>query len=110
MLGRHDKEVCLPRGDRTILLLVSEDIPAAHDCLVDAFGFAAGDMERQAEVRAGATTMWLQRVTAEHGLGSARVVGVARSGRVVLVEDVDGHGQRACAGGARIATEPEDRP
>ncbi len=42
MVGGPDKEVCLPRFDRTIPLLVSEDLPAAHDFLVDAFGCEAG--------------------------------------------------------------------
>src|SRR5262249_47157760 len=42
MGGGHDTEGCLPRCDRPIPLLVSEDLPAAHDCLVDACGCAAG--------------------------------------------------------------------
>ena len=116
-VGGHSREVWRPRCDRTVPLLVSEDIPAAHDCLVDAFGCEAGGMERHAvgqpmpaAVRAGATTMWWHRGTAEHGCGSARAVGVARSGLVVLVDDSDGHCQRARASDARIAMEPEDRP
>ena len=42
MVGGPDKEVYLPRFGRTIPLLVSEDLPAAHDFLVDAFGCEAG--------------------------------------------------------------------
>jgi uncharacterized glyoxalase superfamily protein PhnB len=68
----------MPKFERVIPLLVYADIPAAHDFLVTAFGFQAGGVMRDAEgqpvhgeVRAGDATIWLHRVTAEHGLTSA---------------------------------------
>ena len=83
---------------RVIPLLVYEDIPAAHDFLVHAFGFEAGGVEYDehgrpvhAEVRAGATAIWLHRVTEEHQLSSP-LAGVAGSGLVLFVDDLDGIG------------------
>jgi len=103
--------------ERVIPLLVYEDIPAAHDFLVKAFGFDAGGVELNAEgqpihaeVRAGATTIWLHRVTEAHDLDSPRRIGMARSGLVVQVDDVDAHCERARAAGAHVEHEPEDRP
>ena len=84
--------------DRVIPLLVYEDLPGAHDFLVEAFGFAAGGVDCNeegkpihAEVRAGTTSIWLHRVAAEHQVGSPHEVGVASSGLVVHVDDVDQH-------------------
>ena len=95
-------------------MLVYKDIAGAHDFLVKAFGFEPGVVDRNAqgqavhgEVRAGDTTIWLHRVTAEHGLDSSAM---ASGGLVVEVEDVDAHYQRARAGGAQIKTEPQDQP
>ena len=102
---------------RVIPLLVYADIPAAHDFLVNAFGFESGGVERtpsgeavHAEVRAGETTIWLHRVTAEHELGSPSTKGVMGSGLVVHVDDVDAHFQRAKAAGATIDSEPTNQP
>src|ERR1700681_2281124 len=60
----------MSKFERIIPLLVYEDIPAAHDFLVAAFGFAAGGVERNAEglavhgeVRVGDTEIWLHRAT-----------------------------------------------
>ena len=107
----------MPVFERIIPLLVYEDIPAAHDFLVEAFGFESGGVERNAEgqpvhaeVRAGGTPIWLHRVTEEHGLGSPRRIGPAESGLVVHVDDVDAHYRQARAAGARIEREPEDMP
>jgi uncharacterized glyoxalase superfamily protein PhnB len=103
--------------DRVIPLLVYEDLVAAHDFLVDAFGFEAGGVYRNeegkpfhAEVRAGTTSIWLHRVAAEHEVGSLRQGAVASSGLVVHVDDVDEHFRRAVAAGARIDSEPVDQP
>ena len=41
----------MSRVDRIIPLLVYEDIAAAHDFLVDAFGFASGGVVRDGEGR-----------------------------------------------------------
>jgi uncharacterized glyoxalase superfamily protein PhnB len=103
--------------DGVIPLLVYEDLAAAHDFLVEAFGFESGGVSRDnegravhAEVRAGAATIWLHRVASEHDVGSPRQTGVASSGIVVLVDDVDQHFQRARAAGAHIDNEPVDQP
>lgn len=107
----------MPIFERIIPLLTYRDIPAAHDFLVNAFGFEAGGIERNVdgqpvhgEVRAGDTTIWLHRVTAEHGLNSPISVDAANSGLVVHVDDVDRHYERARAAGAQLETEPTDRP
>ena len=100
--------------ERIIPLLVYRDIQAAHDFLVRAFGFDSGGGERNAdgqaihgEVRAGTATIWLHRVTAEHQLDLG---GMASSGLVVYVADVDKHYERARAAGACIESAPRDMP
>jgi uncharacterized glyoxalase superfamily protein PhnB len=100
--------------NRIIPLLVYKDIAAAHDFLVRAFGFDEGTVDRNAdgqpvhgEVHAGDTTIWLHRVTADHGLDSPTITS---GGLVVHVDDVDAHHQRASAAGARIQTEPQNQP
>jgi uncharacterized glyoxalase superfamily protein PhnB len=102
---------------RIIPVLTYQDIPAAHDFLVRAFGFASGGVHRtpeglaiHGEVRAGEGAIWLHRVTAEHQLDSPLAVDVANSGLVVHVDDVDAHYERARAAGARIDSEPVDQP
>ncbi len=62
-----------------IPVLVYADIQAAHDFLVDAFGFSAGQVDRDAngnvvhgEVHVSGSPIWLHRVTAEHELAAAR--------------------------------------
>jgi MerR family transcriptional regulator, thiopeptide resistance regulator len=107
----------MPAFERIIPLLVYEDIPAAHDFLVNAFGFEAGRIERDgsgqpvhAEVRVGTDTIWLHRVRAEHGLASPHVVDVSHSGLVVHVDDVDAHYERARAAGASVDAKPADMP
>lgn len=107
----------MPTIDRIIPVLVYENIPAAHDFLIEAFGFAGGGVDRDAqgqavhaEVRAGAFAIWLHRVTADHHLASPRTMDAASSGLVVHVDDVDGHCEQARAHGAQIEQEPVDRP
>lgn len=102
---------------RIIPLLTYRDIEAAHDFLVDAFGFASGGFERDAEgrvvhgeVRAGDLTIWLHRVTAEHGLDSPLSSDVSHAGLVMHVDDVDRHYERARAAGARVEGAPADQP
>src|SRR5688572_16478554 len=102
---------------RVIALLVYEDIPAAHDFLVDAFGFAPGLIHRDGEgravhgeVRAGDLLIWLHRAAAELRMASARALPAASSGLVVHVDDVDAHYAHARAHGARVEGEPADRP
>ena len=107
----------MPTIDRVIPLLVCEDISAAHDFLVDAFGFTSGGVHRDAEgmavhgeVRAGDLVMWLHRVLAESKLASPRSLPAASSGLVVLVDDVDAHCEQARAHGAHIESEPTNIP
>src|SRR5438128_10149908 len=73
--------------DGVIPLLVYEDIPAAHDFLVKAFGFEPGGVYNNdegkpvhAEVRAGTTAIWLHRVAAEHEVDSPRQAGMTSPG------------------------------
>jgi uncharacterized glyoxalase superfamily protein PhnB len=101
--------------ERLIPILVCEDIPAAHDFLVDAFGFTSGGIHRtaegqavHAEVRAGGLVFWLHRVTPELKLASPRSMPAATSGLIVYVEDVDAHFEHARARGAHIVSEPKD--
>jgi MerR family transcriptional regulator, thiopeptide resistance regulator len=103
--------------DRIIPLLVYEDLAAAHDFLVEAFGFESGGVHRtpegqvvHAEVRAGTMPIWLHRVAAEHHVASPRTVDVANSGLVVHVSDVDAHYEQARTRGAQIDSPPTDQP
>ena len=107
----------MPTFERIIPLLVYEDIPAAHDFLVNAFGFEPGGVERNGqgqavhgEVRAGRSTIWLHRATEEHRLASPRVANMSHCGLVVHVDDVDAHYERARATGAHIESEPTSKP
>jgi uncharacterized glyoxalase superfamily protein PhnB len=107
----------MSRVDRIIPLLVYEDIAAAHDFLVDAFGFASGGVRRDgegravhAEVRVGELAIWLHRVAADLQLASPRALPAAATGLVVYVEDVDAHFARARGRGAHIEREPADMP
>ena len=107
----------MPTFGRLIPVLTYQDIAAAHDFLVHAFGFTAGGVDRtpdgraiHGEVRAGDAAIWLHRVTSEHQLDSPLTVDVANSGLVVHVDDVDAHYRRARSAGARIDSEPVDQP
>jgi uncharacterized glyoxalase superfamily protein PhnB len=107
----------MPKVDRVIPLLVYRDIPAAHNFLVNAFGFHAEGVVRRpdgqavhGEVQAGETTIWLHRATSEHSLDSPLGPIVSESGIVVQVDDVDAHYKQARAAGANIETEPVDQP
>jgi uncharacterized glyoxalase superfamily protein PhnB len=99
-----------------IPVLVYEDIQAAHDFLVSAFGFASGGLHRDgrgtvvhAEVRCGDAPVWLHAVTAEHEMASPRGAAASHGGLEVVVPDVDAHFARAKAAGARIDSEPTDQ-
>jgi uncharacterized glyoxalase superfamily protein PhnB len=102
---------------RVIPVLTYRDISAAHDFLVNAFGFTGGGVSRNAEgesihgeVRAGDAAIWLHRVTQEHQLNSPLVSDVANSGLFVHVDDVDAHYERARTAGALIDSQPVDQP
>jgi uncharacterized glyoxalase superfamily protein PhnB len=111
------KEIVMSSFERIIPVLTYQDITAAHDFLVSAFGFDGGGVSRDAEgqavhgeVRAGDAPIWLHRVTAEHRLNSPLAADVANSGVFVHVDDVDAHYRRARAAGATIDSEPIDQP
>jgi len=103
--------------ERVVPVLTYQDIAAAHDFLVRAFGFASGGLHRtpdgqavHAEVRAGDAAIWLHQVTTESQLESPLAAAVAHSGLFVHVDDVDAHYARARGAGARIDSEPVDQP
>ena len=105
----------MPKFERIIPLFAYEDVQAAHDFLVKAFGFEAGGVMRNAEgqpvhgeVRIGDTTIWLHR--AGGGLSSPLAANAPTSGIVVHVDDVDAHFRRAQEAGARTDAGPADRP
>jgi uncharacterized glyoxalase superfamily protein PhnB len=100
-----------------IPVLVYDDIPAAHDFLVEAFGFRPGGVNRDrdgnpvhGEVHTGSATIWLHRTTAEHELVAPSSLPAQSGGLVVDVMDVDAHHARASAAGARIDGPPIDQP
>jgi uncharacterized glyoxalase superfamily protein PhnB len=103
--------------ERLVPLLVYEDIAAAHDFLVQAFGFEPGGVERDrngmpvhAEVLAGETKIWLHRVDPKNNLVSASSSPTATFGLYVQVDDVDAHFIRAQAKGAKVESAPQERP
>lgn len=103
--------------NRVIPVLVYENIVAAHDFLIEAFGFTSGGIHRtpegnavHAEVRAGDFAIWLHRVTAEHQMASPLPLAASSSGLVVHVGDVAAHYDRARSRGARVESEPRDMP
>jgi len=109
----------MPTFARMIPVLVYDDLRAAHDFLVEAFGFTSGFVHCDeggkpvhAEVRAGDTTIWLHRATAEHRLASPRTVGPTQHGGLVIhVDDVDAHYLHVRnARGAQVESEPSDKP
>jgi uncharacterized glyoxalase superfamily protein PhnB len=98
-----------------IPVLVYEDIEAAHDYLVEVFGFTSGGLHRDGdgdvvhgEVRLGDAAIWLHQVAPEHDLASPRGA-TSHGGLTVLVEDVDTHYARSMAAGARIDRAPVDQ-
>ena len=98
-----------------IPVLIYEDIEAAHDQLVNVFGFASDGVERtpdgivvHAEVRLGEARIWLHRVSDD--LASPRTLTQLNGGLVVHVENVDAHYERARDAGAVIDGAPENQP
>ena len=107
----------MPTIERLITLLVYEDIAAAHDFLVDVFGFTSGGVERDpqgnavhAEVGAGSATIWLHRVAPEHQMLSQRTLPGASGGSYVQIDDVNAHFERARSRGAIVESEPRNQP
>ena len=103
-------------ASKVIPVLVYDDIAAAHDFLVSAFGMQSGGVMRDStgqavhgEVRVGEHVIWLHRAASELMLASARAMPVASSGVVVHVVDIDAHFDRARSFGARVS-ELKDTP
>lgn len=103
-------------GTAVIPVLVYQDIQAAHDFLVEAFGFTSGGIHRledgtvvHAEVRLGEAPIWLHQVTAEHQLASPKGADLNHGGLSVLVDDVDAHHARSKAAGANVDGPPTDQ-
>lgn len=99
-----------------IPVLVYEDIEAAHDFLIAAFGFVSGGLHHDdsgtvvhGEVRHRDNPIWLHRVTAEYELDAPSRASAAHGGLEVLVDDVDAHYERSLSAGARIDREPSDQ-
>ena len=103
--------------ERVIPILVYRDIQAAHDFLVNVFGFRSGGVDRDeegnarhAEVRVGEATIWLHRETEDGRLVSAEKVDMAGSGVSVIVSNVDAYCAQLREAGARIEYGPVVQP
>lgn len=103
--------------ERAIPILVYRDIQAAHDFLVNVFGFRSGGVERDdegivrhAEVRVGESPIWLHRETEDGRLVSAEKLDQAMSGMIVIVQDVTAYCARLREAGARIEYGPVVQP
>ena len=92
----REKENIMSNFERIIPVLTYQDIAAAHDFLVNAFGFNGGGVSRNAE--------------GQPIHGEVRAGDVANSGLFVYVDNVDAHYERARAAGALIDSQPVDQP
>ena len=100
-----------------IPVLVYANLQAAHDFLVNVFGFESGGVVAGAdgrpvhgEVNTGGGTIWLHRVSAEHELTAPAALPAQSGGLAVVVDDVDAHYERARAGGAVVDSAPTGQP
>lgn len=105
-----------PARAAVVPVLVYEDIEAAHDFLVEAFGFTSGGLHRtedgtvvHGEVRLGEAAIWLHRVTEEHQLATPRHSSRSHGGLEVIIEDVDDHYAHSKASGAHVDSAPTDQ-
>jgi MerR family transcriptional regulator, thiopeptide resistance regulator len=110
------KDTPAGRAPAVIPVIVYQDLEAAHDYLVQVFGFDSGGLHRDddglvvhGEVRMGDSPIWLHRVTAEHEMSSPKDAAQSHGGLEVIVPDVDAHFARACTAGARIDRPPADQ-
>ena len=104
------------RPKQTIPVLVYADIMAAHDFLVEAFGFTPGGVQYDGaghavhgEVIAGGTTIWLHAVSPEHRMTSPIGSAASFGGIVVRVPNVDEHFARVRETSAQIDSEPTNQ-
>lgn len=101
---------------RIIPILVYADIAAAHDFLVDTFGFTSGGLHHNngqvvhAEVSMDGEAVWLHRVVADQMLRSPSELGAATGMLNVFVDDVDAHHAHSVAAGATVLNPPIDQP
>jgi uncharacterized glyoxalase superfamily protein PhnB len=94
--------------------LLYEDLDAAVDFVVRAFGFTevlrlrgAEGRSNHAEVELGGASVFMGAPGG--GYRSPKSLGAATSSTYVYVEDVDAHFERARAEGAEIKVEPADQ-
>lgn len=104
-------------AQRIVTVLIYADIEAAHDFLVESFGFTAGGFNRNAEgevmhgeVSLEGEAIWLHPVSPDYDLRGAAELGSATGMLNVFVEDVDKHYARSMAAGAKIVFPPADQP
>ena len=97
--------------------LVYRDLRAAHDFMIEVFGFESvscmsgeDGVVYHAEVQAGHTSIWLHRVLKEHDLDAVDSASRSSTGHTVYVDNVDLHYERASASGAKIDYPPKDQP
>ena len=100
---------------KVIPVLVYEDIAAGHDFLVDVLGFTSGGLERtgdgdvvHGEVAHGDFTIWLHRVTGEHGMQTPKALPASHGGLTVWVDDVDAVFARVQAAAPDAAIRPPE--
>jgi MerR family transcriptional regulator, thiopeptide resistance regulator len=104
-------------GPAVVPVLVYEDIEAAHDFLVRAFGFTSGGLQRDGygkvvhgEVRFGDAAIWLHAASREHQMVSPRARSESHGGLEIIVDDVEAHHARSRAAGADIEYPLADKP
>lgn len=102
---------------RIVTILVYAEIEAAHDFLVDVFGFSPGGIHRDGddqvihgEVLLDGEAIWLHRVSPDDGLRGAAELGSVTGMLNVFVPDVDAHHARSVAAGAKILFPPTEQP
>lgn len=100
-----------------IPIVVYADIAAAHDFLVERFGFDSGGLHRDdegqvdhGEVSVQGQVIWLHRVLPEFGLTSPKTQGASTGMLAVVVDDVDGHHSRLKNTDTAIESGPADQP
>jgi MerR family transcriptional regulator, thiopeptide resistance regulator len=98
-----------------LTLLVYDDIEAVHDHLVAVFGFVPGTITRDeagrvvhGELHVGDGVVWMHPPSADYGLVSPASLGASTHCMAVIVDDVDGHHEKAAAAGATIVYPPRD--
>lgn len=104
----------MPTAQRIVTILVYADIAAAHDFLVDAFGFESGGVHRNdegdfmhGEVALAGEAIWLHRVSPDYGLRAVADLGSATGMLNVFVDVVEAHHFHATAAGAKIVFPPQ---